>query len=104
METKLEHFEKHYENYVDNIDYKVCKQQIDAIRSIKIRSKCNWYELGEKFTKFFLNLEKYCAIQIQIYSVIINQDENRDQDEINKQIFSFYQSLLSRKVGNQRQN
>ena len=31
LETKLQHFEKHYENYVDNIDYKVCKQQLDAI-------------------------------------------------------------------------
>ena len=24
----------------------------------KIRSKCHWYEEGEKSTKFFLNLEK----------------------------------------------
>ena len=30
LERKLKHFEKH-ENYVDNIDYKVCKQQLDAI-------------------------------------------------------------------------
>ena len=29
LEAKLKHFEKH-ENYVDNIDYKVCKQQLDA--------------------------------------------------------------------------
>ena len=47
LETKYKHFEKHYENYVDNIDFKVCKQQLDAIyeektKSIKIRSKCNW--------------------------------------------------------------
>ena len=28
--TKRKHFEKH-ENYFDNIDYKVCKQQLDAI-------------------------------------------------------------------------
>ena len=47
---------------------------------------------------FFLNLEKHRAIQSQIHSVIINHDEILDQDEINKQIFSFYQSLLSRKV------
>ena len=25
---------------------------------VKIRSKCQWYEKGEKSTKFFLNLEK----------------------------------------------
>ena len=26
LETNLKHFEKHYKNYVDNIDCKVCKQ------------------------------------------------------------------------------
>ena len=59
-------------------------------KGIKIRSKCNWYEHGEKFTNFFLNLEKHRVIQNQIYSVIINQDEITDQDEINKKIFYFY--------------
>ena len=57
--------------------------------------------LGEKSTNFLLNLEKQLAIQSQIHSVIINQDEITDQAEINKQIFSFYQSLFSRKVQNQ---
>ena len=42
-------------------------------------------------------MEKHRAIQIQIHSVVINQDEITNQDEINKQIFSFYQSLFSRK-------
>ena len=42
-ETKLKDYEKH-ENYFDNIDYKVCKQQLDEIyerkaKGIKIRSK-----------------------------------------------------------------
>ena len=49
---------------------KACKQQLDAIyeekaKYIKIRSKWNWYELGEK----------HRAIQSQIHCVIINQDE-----------------------------
>ena len=43
-------------------------------------------------------MEKHRAIQCQKHFVIINQDEITDQDEINKQIFSFYQSLFSRKV------
>ena len=43
-------------------------------------------------------MEKHRAIQSQIHSVIINQDEIIDQHEINKQIFSFYQSLFLRKV------
>ena len=43
-------------------------------------------------------MEKHRAIQSQIHSVIVNQDETTDQDEINKQIFSLYQSLFPRKV------
>ena len=31
LEITLKHFEGDYENYVDNIDNKVCKQQLDAI-------------------------------------------------------------------------
>ena len=93
LETKIQDFEKHYENYADNIDCKACKQQLGKIyeekaKVINIRSKCNWQELGEKFTKFVLNLEKHVT-QSQIHSVIINQDEITDQAEINKQIFSF---------------
>ena len=62
LETKLKHYEKH-ENYVDNIDYKVSKQQLDEIYEkkalgIKIRSKCNWYEPSEKSTNFFLKFRK----------------------------------------------
>ena len=76
LETKLKHFEKH-ENHVDNIDYKVCKQQVELIyekeaRGIKIRTKCNWHKHGEKSTKFFSDWEKHHAIQSQIHSVIMN--------------------------------
>ena len=98
-------FRKFNNSLTENEEYvlKVCKQQLDAIykekaKGIKIRSKCNWYEHGEKFTKFFLNLEKHRLIQSQKISVIINQEEITGQEEINKQIFSFYQYLFSRKV------
>ena len=73
----------------------------EKAKGIKIRSKFNWYELGEKSTRSFLNLAKHRAIQSQIHSVILNQDEITDQDEINKQIFSFYHSLFSHKLQNQ---
>ena len=43
-------------------------------------------------------MEEDRSIQSQNISVIINQDEITDQEEINKQIFSFCQSLFSRKV------
>ena len=68
-------------------------------KGIKIRSTCYRYEHCKKSANsFFLNLQKHRVIHSQIYSVIINQDEITDQNEINKQTFSFYQSLFSRKV------
>ena len=46
-------------------------------------------------------MEKHCTIQNKIHSVIINQDDITDQTELNKLIFSFYQSLFSHTVQNQ---
>ena len=44
-------------------EYTKCKKDLELIykniaESIKIRSKCQWYEEAEKWTKFFLNLKK----------------------------------------------
>ena len=104
--TNRKHFSKYKENYVDNIDDKVCKHQLDAIyeeraKGIKISCKCSWYRLGEKFTKIFLNLQKHRAIQSQIHPDFINQNEITYHVEITYHIFSFYQSLFWRKVQNQ---
>ena len=50
-------------NYLDIPEYISCKSKLDQFyeekaNGIRIRSKCDWYEYGEKSTKFFLNLEK----------------------------------------------
>ena len=34
----------------------------EKANGVKIRSKCEWYEFGEKSSKFFLNLEKQHAL------------------------------------------
>ena len=74
LETKLTHFEKH-ENHVNNIDYKVCKQKLDKIYEKKAkgikRSKCNWYEYGEKSimqskVKYILSLLTKMKLQIKM--------------------------------------
>ena len=51
---------------------------------IRIRSKCDWYEHGEKSTKFFLNLEKKCGNQNQICKLIIDEKERDGDVEIFK--------------------
>ena len=60
---------------------------------IKIRTKCEWYEHGEKSSKFFLNLEKSHVIQSQVRTVIYNDKETNDETEINNHIYSFFKYL-----------
>ena len=51
---------------------------ITKVNSLRIRSKFNWYENGEKSTKFFLNLEKYLATQGCLRTIIENKKELSD--------------------------
>ena len=48
-------------NYIENLEYINWRNKLDKIyeqkiNDTKIRSKCDWYEYGKKFSKFFLNL------------------------------------------------
>ena len=43
----------------------ICDPKSEGIKII--RRKCNWYEDGEKSSKFFLNLEEDRPIQNQIH-------------------------------------
>ena len=61
---------------------------------IKARSKCMWYEFGEKSSKFFLNLEKNQAIQGQVQTILSNGKEITDESEIYTHITYFYKSLF----------
>ena len=45
----------------------------DISNGIKIRSKCDWYEFGEKSNKFFLNLETNCTTQSVVKSFLTNK-------------------------------
>ena len=56
-------------NYFNNFEYFVWKCKLDQLYKEKengIRSKCDWYEHGEKSTNFFLNVEKIGAYQNMI--------------------------------------
>ena len=61
LEKELKDFEKSGSRYFDNEDYLACKTKLDQIcdkkvEGLRIRNKCDWYEKGEKSTKFFLIL------------------------------------------------
>ena len=44
---------------------------------MKIRSKCEWYEQGEKSSKIFLNQERIRSIRTVIYNVKEINDEQK---------------------------
>ena len=69
----------------------------DISNGVKIRSKCNWYEFGEKSNKFFLNLEPNRATQSVVRKVISNEQEITDISKINNHILQFYQNLFKEK-------
>ena len=74
LENKLKNLESNMNNHEEYNDCKTQLEQIYKIKAngIKIRSKYEWYEHGEKSSKFFLNLEKSRAIQGHVRTVIYN--------------------------------
>ena len=61
---------------------------------IGIRSNCEWYEHGEKSTKFFLNLGKKRGIESRIRQLIVEEKEITDRKEISKNLKAFHERLL----------
>ena len=79
LEKELKDFEKTGSSYSNNEDYQVCKVKLDKIydrkvEGLRIRTKCDRYEKGEKSTKFFLTLEKRHAVQKQIKTFVVNDE------------------------------
>ena len=71
------------------------------IKRQKIRSKCEWYQHGEKPTKFFLNLEKQKAINTTVRHLIDDDKDITDLKEINAYICKFYKNLFKKMSINQ---
>ena len=76
----------------DNLSkYNSVKNELDLIydhiaEGMRIRSKCNWYEHGEKSKHFFfLNLEKQQGSQNTIKKLVVDDKEITDQTLISEQ-------------------
>ena len=82
-------------NFTDSYNKKECRSVIGGkTNGVRIRSKVDWYEYGEKSTKFFLNLEKIWARQDKIRNVLKNWKEITDQRKVNNELFDFYNNLF----------
>ena len=85
------------------------KRELEAIIEYRtkgaiLRSKSQWYNEGEKNTKYFLNLEKRHCKQGTITQLKVNDNDLICTDkEILKECESFYQDLYNCKVGTDNQ-
>ena len=85
-----------------NIDFKKARDDLEKIFSdqadgIRIRSKCAWYELGEKSNKYFLNLEKKNAVSSTITKLTDDNKIVTSQVEVLHEIETFYKNLFKNK-------
>ena len=93
----------------NNVDIAGCldqleekKQQLEELRKIKmraamLRAKVKYYELGEKPTKFFFDLEKRNGEAKTFTHVNVNDNIVTDQDKILNAQRDFYKDLYSSK-------
>ena len=101
---KLENTLKFLENNLtDNLkkqQYELLKCELDEIydkiaEGVRVRSRCQQYEEGEKSNKFFLNLEKVRGSQGKVRKLIVS---NHDPQLIEQEIVFFYKSLFKNNI------
>ena len=103
LENSLKTLEKNLDISENQILYQSYRAELEGIYSeiaegIRVRSKCQWYEEGEKSTKFFLNLEKNNNVRSQIKKVLVNTYEISDQKNILHEIKVHFENLFSKKL------
>ena len=60
-------------------------------------------DVGEKSTKFFLNLEKSCSSQGVVRCILKNKIEVKNQSEINNELYKFYKNLFKENLNTSKE-
>ena len=100
LENQLKELEKNLDE--DNLSkYNSIKNELDVIydhitEGMRIRSKCNWYEHGEKSKHLFFNLEKQRGSQNTIKKLVVDDKEITNQTLISERIREFYETLFKK--------
>ena len=100
LENQLKELEKNLDE--DNLSkYNSIKNELDVIydhitEGMRIRSKCNWYEHGEKSKHLFFNLEKQRGSQNAIKKLVVDDKEITNQALISERIREFYETLFKK--------
>ena len=106
-EDIVNNFETNPNSNISENDYDTSKNWLenwyaDYTKGAILRSKAEWYEMGEKSTKFFLNLEKRNSIKNTIRNIFIKDSNNNDilcddEGKILNHAKNFYENLFCRK-------
>ena len=101
LENKLKTLET-TPDFIDNPEYTKTYEKLDKIyqekvNRIRIRSKCNWYDRGEKSPKMFLSLEISRAFQNQIRNILTDNIEVNNQKDINSELYLYYKNVFNQK-------
>ena len=99
LESGVKNLKQNFKDEEDFNAYSSCKLELENIydkkaEGAKIRSKCEWYQDGEKATKFFLNLEKQEAMNTTVRHLSENNKGITDLKEINACICKFHKKLF----------
>ena len=105
LETKIKKLEQNITNEGKFNEYKTAKDALENFygniaAGVKIRSKCDWYQNGEKSTKYFLNLEKQKAVNGTVKKIIKDHIEITDQLKIQHELRMFYEQLFKKFICN----
>ena len=105
LETKIKKLEQNIINEDKFNEYKTAKDELENFydniaTGVKIRSKCDWYQYGEKSTKYFLNLEKQKAVNGTVKKIIKDHIEITDQLKIQHELRMFYEELYKKTICN----
>ena len=94
METKVKNLEQNITDEHKFNEYKTAKDELEDLydniaTGVKIRSKCDLYQYGQKSTKYFLNLKKQKAVKSTVKKIIKNNIEITDQLKIQHKLRMF---------------
>ena len=96
LENKLKFLENNLTDNLKKQQYGLLKCELDEIydkiaEGVRVRSRCQQYEEGEKSNKFFLNLEKVRGSQGKVHKLIVSNHEIADPQLIEQEIVFFLQ-------------
>ena len=103
MLCKITKLEQDIDNKEKFEEYDKTRSELKKIydkiaEGVKVRSKCSWYQYGEKFTNFFYGQKKKYTICGTIKTLINDGKEITMSNEINLTLKSFYENFFQKDI------